>query len=533
MKTKIIEQSFGLVILVMCSFLLNNCAFIKLKNTDGENLSNKQIIADASDSYFYVLHIGDKLWQLNNVNNSENSISGMLTKVDPLVMTYYAQANSNHSKKVHFANRKYARQTHIFADQIKKDGANVVISHADITKVEIYKNDPGKSAIIGASVTAVAIGGFLAIACNCPHVYIYDGEKYIYNNTLFTGASSATLERNDYQVMPDYFPKSTTYDLAVYNEDNEQQFTNQLELIVVEHDEKTKVVSDQQGNIYTIQNLQSPFLTKTVTNENLNDKLLTEDDLSFDFDNASSGVYADVFATFKKPTDLNDTKLILKVKNSAWSGFVYSEFSKLFGKYYDNWVRRNAKKPLEEVKTNMIKAGIPLVVSIKKGEEWVVIEAVDLVGDVAYNTLAIPIDKSFITGADIEIRIRSGFKFWQMDYIGIDFSKPATLSVQHLKPIKAADSNGEDYTAQLSDNDDQYMERVEKSNEVLVRFDALRNEGNRTIILHSKGYYLPMKKYDGKLDKEALANFKNEAGLSRYSKQLYAQYHMLFALVSI
>ena len=205
---------------------------------------------------------------------------------------------------------------------------------------------------------------------------------------------------------------------------------------------------------------------------------------------------------------------------------MYNEFSKLFGKYYDNWVKKNQKKSKEEVLANMKETGIPLVVSIKQGEDWIDIETIDLIGDVNYNSLVIPIDQKLLTNELIEFRIRSGFMFWQLDYMAMDFSAPADISIQYLSPSMALGNGVIDYKASLNNDDDNYMEHLVTGDSTEIKFESLKYSASqsRTIILHSKGYYLPQKEYEGKPDKEELATFKEEAGLSRYSKKLYVNY---------
>ena len=539
MKTNNKHLSKTVKILVLCTVFLCSCVYIKMVKPHHLPADNSAIMIENSHANFYIIHVGDTVWQLNNLTKTVTGIAGNLVEADSKAIYYHLQVKKNASKKVPSRDLYYTSQVHIYANKIIKGDALSGINFVDINKIEVYRDDPGKSlaaaAGVGIAVTVVSIAALAVLInaiCGCPHVYVNNGESDYYNNTLFTGATSTVLERNDYQIMPDYFPNSNTYNFTIHNEENETQFTNQLALIVVQHDDKTKVYADQKGSVYAIKNPISPFKTVNNAEEDIQDKIMAEDEMSFNFDNRSTADYADVISTFKKPKNVKDAKLILKVKNSTWSGFVYQEFSKLFGKKYHNWVIKNAKKPLAEVKENMVKAGIPLVVSIKKGEEWVVIEAIDLIGDIAYNTLAIPIDENLISGEDIQIRIRSGFKFWSMDYLAIDFSSQAALSVQHLKPIKAADSSGEDYTVQLSNDDDLYMERLEKSSKVWVRFDGLKNEGKRTIILHSKGYYLSTKNYEGQPNKKALEKLKNEVEFSRYSKELFAQYKVIYSLVS-
>ena len=113
--------------------------------------------------------------------------------------------------------------------------------------------------------------------------------------------------------------------------------------------------------------------------------------------------------------------------------------------------------------------------------------------------------------------------FWELDYIGMDYSKNTSIDVQILKPSYAKGNNGEDFVSALSTEDDDYMIHPEGSSAIKVRFEPIEiQEGKkRTMLIHSKGYYIMNKSYSGKTYREELAKFTEPGELSRFSQQLY------------
>ena len=153
-----------------------------------------------------------------------------------------------------------------------------------------------------------------------------------------------------------------------------------------------------------------------------------------------------------------------------------------------------------------------------------------MIGEVNYNSLVVPIDASLLEGEQIEVRIRSGFMFWDLDYVNIDFTPTTELDVQHLSPTSASGTNSNDQAA-LSNDDDLYMEHLRTGDSANILFTGLKPAAaNRTIFLHSKGYYIFQEVYEGKLQSNELAKINKDAGMSAYSERLFNQVFLNYAI---
>jgi hypothetical protein len=172
----------------------------------------------------------------------------------------------------------------------------------------------------------------------------------------------------------------------------------------------------------------------------------------------------------------------------------------------------------------MREQGIKMLVDIKQAGEWVTIDEVEVFGEASMNQVVIPIQRNLF-GDELEVRLRSGFMFWELDYVGVDFSENETVEIQVHKPAKATGNNGTDFTQQLSFDDNDYMQHAlaEELNSTEVRYDNLPVDPSmeRTLILKSKGYYVPKSEYTGKTDRMRLQSFANPGELSRFSLELY------------
>jgi len=481
-----------------------------------------------------VIHVGNEMQEVYAIKYDEatDSIRANFRAFDGAPFASYQKVLEKRSQTALRSSDTYPSdisQVHLFINEYEKlNEAELAFSASDIFQVDVTKNAVFLNALAttGIAVGSAAVGltAFLLIVCNCPHVYIDNGEELEYNNTLFTGAKAKQLERFDYKELPDYLPTSSDYTIQIKNEDNEDQFTNLVEVVTVMHQKRIEVVADKNGEIHTLQKLEPPMRAIDNSNISVLSYLAARDDYPYRFNPLQFDDLAEVAMTFDAKNQSNDAKLLIRARNTMWSGYVYDEFNKLFGKNHGKWVEMNRDKSKMEREKWMREQGIKLMVDIKQGEKWVTYDEVEVVGDPSMNQVVIPIQRNLF-GEELEVRLRSGFMFWELDYVGLDFSVNESVEVQVHKPAKATGNNGTDFTQQLSFDDNDYMQHAQKeefnSTEVYYSNLPVDTSLQRTLILKSKGYYVPKSEYTGKTDRKRLQYFVNPGELSRFSRELY------------
>jgi hypothetical protein len=472
------------------------------------------------------------MMELYNFKFDENTktFSGHLRPFDGVPLAYYKMATTSTKKYLRRGTGSvdYAaiKQIHfILKDDSVSFTNEIRFSVNEIDHVELSEGAGEVNLFIGLGIVVgvlIAFTIFLAIACACPHVYVDDGSGLQLSNSLFTGAKAPQLERNDYKMLPDYHKGSAELSLNIVNEENENQYTNLVELWVVNHAKNLQVVPDKTGALHTIEKPISPTQALNNSATSILEEVLAADDFAYGFDADSLVDLSDVVLTFGNAENLANAKLLVRVKNSKWSGYVYNEFNALFGKNHDKWVERNKDKPKEEREEWMRDQGIKLLVEMKTAEGWQFVDEVELVGEISFNSVVVPLALD-ASKSNVEIRLRSGYKFWDLDYAALDYSEDQKLDVQVLKPVSAVDQDGQDYLQALVENDDQYMATSGDKSSVQVTFNHLKTtpEFERTLILRGKGYYVSQEQYTGKTQRKELKKFKSPGELSRYSKSLY------------
>lgn len=477
---------------------------------------------------YVVVHVGDEKWLLQNPIKVENhQLVGKIGEVDSQRESIYDEIYMNNGTS--YSSDTYTvNQTHIYlksfsrlADSyIQFDPTKVIAAH--YVRMDNRKKARRVGGIVAASVGG-ALGGmalFLVIACGCPHNYTFDGNQFSYSNTLFTGASAQNLERFDYKKLDDLFEDQSTYEMILKNELNESQFINQLELIVVNHDKNISVVSDQQGNLYSIKEANAPISVMNANNEDVKELVITKDEQSYSFNEMTDENMVNLYATFDKPTDISNAKMVIDLKNTQWGGLVYQEFGNIMGDRFDDWVAKNQERSPEQARKEQKEAGIQLIPYIKKDNTWIELDAIDLIGEVNYNSLVVPIPEELIGDDKIEIKLQAGFNFWQVDYLAMDFTQSDELDVQTLSPslINGVESFSANY------DDEKYLELLNTGDSAHIQFMGLNSSGEtRTILLKSKGYYLIKDIYAGKPNWKELMRINEPGGLSILSKDIFIE----------
>ncbi len=542
--------------------ILSSCgSYHKLKNING---NYKTVLESESknDSKVYFVHTNNEVFQIEQPNIKSDILSGLIIPTDEVELSFYKEAESNYPKfilknsldladskksyqegKVYIDSfqmskidvpevkaNKIKQQIHIHTTKYSKSGTQISIKLSDISDMKILKKSLKKSAnnVVIVILTVILVIGALigllllliVLSCDCPHVYIDNGKGLVFTNTMFTGSVSDKLERFDYKTLPDFHPTRSDFSFQIRNEEKENQFTNKVGLTVAYHDASVQVIPSINGDLFTISNPQAATSYRAHDGAILKSELQSEDNYPFCFNRPTKNGLVSANLQFVKPKDIENTKLVINVKNTDWAGFVHQQFLQNLGSYDEKWQASNKKLSTDEQLAAMKKAGIPLVVYLKKNNKWIEIETIQAVGNAGDQSIVIPIDSKLLTDDKIEIRIDGGFNLWEMDYAAMDFSKPAPVEIQNLSPYYV--SGSENNIKSLLSDDKNYLTAKMGSEPISVSFNGLKtNYASRTIILQSKGYYLREDKQEGKPNWSKLSQLSRKNGFGKFSQDLY------------
>ena len=500
------------ILLILCLFIISGCGmrFYKSNQIPAENKLEKINLAIIANKYF-IVHQGEKKWHLTKpiiiAESGENNIKGSLGEVGSrqTEMEEKLEINKKDGGKFAYSPRfgeghSASLQIHLFLNDSVTINNELNIPLIHITKIEDYVIAPGATLISHLAMNTIIPGVILAIVCNCPYVYSYDNTKLNFEGNLYSGAIYPNLERNDYLTIPNMALTDEKYKFRLENpRDDEQQFTNFMQMIVVHHPTDLKVLPDRKGNLHTIKNVQKP--QEAVSSDSINQlPQVSEKDGQFYQFNENQDVddLNGIVLKFKNEGKVNNPKLVLSLKNSDWAGYIYKEVMSLFGNKLTVWQKKKMKHSSDEINARSVAQGTLLSVYLKTKTGWKFIDYVNTPGSVTTRDIILPIE-IIEKENDVEIMLKGGFRFWDLDYAAMDFSPDETLEIEYLQPKSVLDSLGNDHSVSLLADDSNYLNQLTVSDKFEITFDNIPKKGNltQTMILNGKGYYKRLEKRTG------------------------------------
>ena len=158
----------------------------------------------------------------------------------------------------------------------------------------------------------------------------------------------------------------------------------------------------------------------------------------------------------------------------------------------------------------------------------------DMTGPMAVRDMIMTIDLSdakIIPTADqgqgIQVRLVSGFMFWELDYTGMDYSPDTSFRLVKLPVSRALNESGKDISKDLTGDDDLYYIQYSQGEEGNLDFNNTGSGimGGRSRILHTKGYYEHVRDYPDPPDRKRLQTFGVPGTFSRFSFENWREYN--------
>lgn len=516
--------------------LTQGCYYFKV-NT--HSLPSTEMIAGLEDQEKnFILHFNEKTLRLTNVELLDNTLSGQITELPHSFASYQVNPNkaNRYYKKASFNQSYLLNEVHLHVDEYTDMGNNrISVPVSSVSKVEIYDKDTAATTgswILGT--LGVIAGVYLIMAIlvlifkqSCPFIYTFDGDNFHFAGEIFSGAIQPGLERHDYLRLPAIKPADGKYKLKVTNEVKEIQHINLMELLAVDHPANVSVLMDKYGQLQTVSEPVLPTVAKTITGQDIIPMIGNQDDLAYHFNAAATtdATTDEIVLTFDKPESADVGKLIIRAKNSLWIEHVFSSFHDKFGRMYNAFDRKEEKKPGSELRELMFSQGFPLSVFLEKDGEWELQDFYEIAGPMAMKDDVLAINLSGIESEEIQIKIETGLMFWDIDYVAMDFTENFPLKIKTLTALDAIDENGINVGESIRTDDKLYYSQPMIGNEANLTFPVPEfTDEDRTVILHSKGYYKILRDQKGRADWKTLKTFREPGRMQQFSKELFDQF---------
>ncbi len=420
------------------------------------------------------------------------------------------------------------REVHIY---VSPDASGVQVGRVNlslgmISEIRSIEKDPTRS-FINSYILFNGILGILTIVLlltksSCPYVYVHDGEGYVFQGEVFSGAVMQSAERDDYLPLPLLKLKDGEVRVRIANELKERQYVNRAELIGVEHPSGTRVILDAQGAPMLLSVPRTPLSALTAAGEVALQKVARQDSVFYAFDEKDQPQNGLVLR-FDNPGGAGRAILTLRAKNSLWFDHLYGSFAEKVGTRYPAFMKHLEKLSPEERARQQQEQDFPLSVYLKSTEGvWKLAGRFPLAGPMGWRDMAIPLDLQGIKGA-IELRLETGFLFWEVDYAALDFPQSQPLKAFAIPATFAKDQDGQSWLRALRSDDRAYMVQAAPGMYADLGFRLPEPPSNATVscFLHVKGYYEHIRDFKQVPNREELAVFRQPHYFDLFSRSEY------------
>lgn len=510
-----------------------SCSYFTVKDlpTTEENISKTIKEFNQSEKYA-IVHSDSLSWHLNDivVNDDKQTLSGSILPINE----QHIYKKPRDSKRVHRYNWKKTKPLNEIHFYLKtsssfQDNQAVTIPLSDIASISVNDKNSGRSVanvFLGTIGTAFAVLLIVAaLKSSCPFVYIKNGEKYDFIGELYPGTITPNMQKDDFLPLPNFESENGEYTLKVSNYLKEVQYTDQVQLVAVKHKKNIEVLLDSKGKLQTFSDLVLP--SKSKLDNGISDLALAlkKDNKFYAFNTSinTDNSTRNIVFQFEKPKQTTKAKLYLTAKNSVWLDYIFGKFNEQFGSYYNTFQKKQQQLPKDSIAKWKMDQHIPLSVYKNTKKGWKLIERISTVGPMAMRDLVVPIDMDDVEGDSIEIKLETGFMFWEVDYVAMDFSENLDLNFEYIDASKAIDQDGKDVTVLLAKADSIYFVQPNIGDEVLVNFPAPENQDGleHSIFLKNRGYYNYKRNYKGVPDFEKLKTFRAPNTFTKFSEDAY------------
>ena len=520
-------------LLIVAILNLSSCSYYTSRNvpTTGENISKTVKEFNQTEKYV-IIHYNDLSWHLDNmiINENGQTISGTVLPINP----QHQYKRIRESKRVHRYNIKKTKpldEIHFYLKTPTNFEVNTSVSIplSDIASVSVNDKNTGRAianVILGTVGTLfVTLLLYAALKSSCPFIYIKNGENYDFVGELYPGIITANMQKDDYLPLSKFKPDNGVYSLKIANQLKEIQYTNHVQLVLVNHEKDVEVLLDREGVLQTFSKIIPP-INATLDNQIIDIATALKKDNNFYAFNTSiesENNTRNVIFEFDKPYQKGDAKLYLTAKNSVWLDYIFGKFNEQFGSYYKTFQKQQQQVDADKIKEWSQGQHIPLSVYIKTIAGWQLVDRINTVGPMAMRDIVVPLKLDNVFGDKVQVKLETGFMFWEVDYVGIDFTKNIDLELEYINPSKAVDQYGNDVTDLLDKTDEKYFAQPNIGDEVLVNFpiNELKGELNHSVFLKNSGYYNYIRDYKGMPDFEKLKSFKENGAFTNFSEEAY------------
>ncbi len=517
----------------LLALLLLGCArFYKpVQATVDTPASAGQVIQRNLGKYL-ILHQGKYTYAMTEVriDTASQHVQTTLRTVHP-VHRQYLQAEP---RQYSYETDSVLNEVHIYSlDTVRLQGSQAyLLPFSKIGKIELIEKDRKRTSRQVTLITAISLGVIITVLVIgastfsipvsfgfCPLVSTMDSGQAVLQGDLFAGAMSQSLQREDYLPLA-VKPFDQELIVLLQNDLRESDYIDMADLLVVEHPTQVQAAIGDDGTVFTLAALIPPEEAILNNARNVLSQVTGSDQAYCHFDDLSrSSSVNEVVLTFPGPGQAKNGRLVLDVKNSCWLEYLFNAYVSQTGDHHDVWDGMVSRRHPGKLIHWMTEQDIPLRISVRQHAGWREVKQLNMVGSTANRRIVIPLELS-PGGEDFQVKLTTGFMFWDLDYAAMDFSPQDNFTTAFVQPDHAVDEAGKSMLSELSHKDGKYLQLAGPEGSATLRYhwDKPMPAGKTySFFLSASGFYLAQWDYAEKADMEFLKGFNKPGAMSRYS----------------
>lgn len=342
----------------------------------------------------------------------------------------------------------------------------------------------------------------------CPFILSGEEDSYTIIDTAITHAYLKRMEQTTYHSTTALQSKDGYYELMLYGPSEDQFNINSLGLWVVDHPENTEVIADLFGNVHTTSQ-RLPVTAMDSYGNDVTDMLVEQDgdywesDLTVKDLNDDASLYDWITLTLPDAPDAGVAKLIVDAKTS-----MLTDFKLWYSMHYilgtpNLWHTIDLMENDAELIPHFDQTAwltTALHFQYWDGDTWVDFEESHPMPSVSSffgHPMLVPINLSVVEDGQVRLLTPAGNHLF--DYVAVDYSPDAAVTLSQLEPVEATlhintDTDVDatkDVLGQISAVDDSYA-TFEIGSYINYRFEALDEPAKglrRSFVMPVSGYW--------------------------------------------
>ena len=415
----------------------------------------------------------------------------------------------------------------------------VTLDARRVTALEVYSRESAAWVSVGtaAGATLGALAGValvvflvaLATKTSCPFVFVEtpDGVRFV--GEAYSGSVVRPLQRDDLLALPSLGPG--TLRLALSNHAHETQYTDRLELWLVDHRPDERAVAGADARPLLVGDAHPPTRVNSLDGSPIAPPTSYpggwwESDMAAATGRADAPLRDGIEVTFPPPSEGTTPVLELDAANTHWLDLVLGRMFASFGDGLPAYLARlDARRSDPSQHAWREREAVNLAVESLVDGHWQRVAVVPTPGPAALRHVAVTLSRGH-AGQPVRVRLVAGTGFWRVGELSLSTLHDAAPTVTRVPPTRAVQPDGTDGRALLASTDGAYQALPRRGDRLDLDFSAPPPGAGvaRTVFLFANGYYSVHAQPQAERSTATLLRLRDEPGsMARFSLDLYRE----------